>query len=384
MRSVVGILIILILGLVLSVTVFRNTAQRRSDNQSGATPQTQAGGSSTARPSRPTTGAQSHVSFALDIPKLTDRADLIVVGQVTEVSEQSATSTLGDSGATPADGLVASLRVKRVIKGSVEADGGQQDLLSVEMPRQGIRRVDVGTSGIFFLKQTPSHSYTVVDPDHPYVLAREGAPSANSGDALGRISDEVAEVIQSEDSSIPERKDAIFSLKGVKTDTATAALRRVARGENAELRLLAMVTLLQNGDISVLDRFAEALLNAPSEIPPPYTAENLSGALRDVDNPEAVPTLARLLHAQDAGVRANAAMGLRHIGTEATIAPLSEALDDSDQMVRYQAVMGLATAFGVKIGGEPTEDDQFTPSIDLFKSDEQRFINHWKKRVRNR
>jgi HEAT repeat protein len=320
----------------------------------------------------------------LDIPKLTDRADLIVVGQVTEVSEQSAAGTAGDNGATPMDGLIASLRVKRVIKGSVEADGGQQDFLRVEMPRQGIRRVDVGTTGVFFLKQAPSHTYTVVDSDHPYISAREASPSANSGDALGRVADEVAEVLQSEDSSIHDRKDAIFSLRGVKTDTATAALRRAARGENAELRLLAMVTLLQNGDTSVLGKFAEALLNAPSEIPPPYTAENLSGALRDIDNPEAVPTLARLLHAQDAGVRANAAMGLRHIGTEATIAPLSEALDDSDQTVRYNAVMGLATAFGVKVGGVPTEDDQFTPSIELFKSDEQRFINHWKERVRSR
>src|SRR5438270_5052757 len=329
MRSTVGILMILILGLVLSVAVFRNRAQPSVDKEPDPTSQTQASGTSMGRPSPPTTTAQNRITDVLDVTGLTDRADLIIVGQVTGVNDQSVASKADVNGATPADGLVASLRVKRVIKGSVEASGGQQSLLSVEMPHQGKRGVGVGTTGVFFLTQTPSHTYTVVDSDNPYVPAKEPSP-ANTGDALDRVAAEVAGVLESKEASIYDRKDAIFALRGVKTDTATTALRRAARDENAEVRLLGMVTLLGNGDLSVLGKFADMLLNAPSEIPAPYTAENLSGALRSLDNPEAVPTLARLLHARNAGVRRNAAMGLRHIGTAAVITPLSGALDDSD------------------------------------------------------
>jgi HEAT repeats len=373
MRSRVGILLILILGLVLSVAVFRNRAQPSVDKEPDSTSQTQSGGASMARPSPPTTPAQSRITNVLNVTGLTDRADLIIVGQVTGVNDQSVTSKASVNGATPTDGLLASLQVKRVIKGSIEAPDGQQGLLSVEMPHQGKRGLSAGTTGVFFLRQIPSHAYTVVDPDNPFVLAKEPSP-ANAGDALDRVVAEVDGVLQSKDASIYDRKDAIFALRWVKTDAATAALRRAARDENAEVRLLAMITLLGNGDISVLDKFADVLLNAPSGIPSPYTAGNLSGALRQLDDPKAVPALARLLHARDAGVRSNAAMGLRHIGTEAVIAPLSEALDDRDQMVRYQAVMGLATATGEMNGA---------PSLELFKSDEKRYIDYWRGRVRN-
>jgi hypothetical protein len=374
MRSIVGILIILTAGLVLGVAVFRNTAQPQENKPSGATPQAQ-GGSSTARPSPSTTAAQSRITVALNVSKLTDRADLIVVGQVTEVNDQSVAGTAGANGATPTGGLAASLQVMRVIKGSLEESDGQQSLLSFEMPYQAIPRVGTGTVGVFFLKQTPSHTYTVADSDHPYVLAKEPPPANLTGDALNQVAAEVAGVLESKDASIYERKDAIFALRWVKTEAATTALRRAARDENAEIRLLAMGTLLGNGDITVLGKYADALLNASSEIPPPYTAENLSGALRDIENPKAIPTLRRLLHAQNAGVRANAAAGLRHIGTDAVIAPLSEALDDSDQFVRFQAVRGLETATGETAGN---------PSFELFKSEEQAYISYWKERVQNK
>ncbi|MGH9823877.1 MAG: HEAT repeat domain-containing protein, partial [Blastocatellia bacterium] len=68
-------------------------------------------------------------------------------------------------------------------------------------------------------------------------------------------------------------------------------------------------------------------------------------------------------------VRCWSAAAIAHIGTQAAIDPLTRALYDSDQDVRYYAVSGLS-----RITGEYS----WGPGPDYYKPREDHYLNHWK------
>ncbi len=72
-------------------------------------------------------------------------------------------------------------------------------------------------------------------------------------------------------------------------------------------------------------------------------------------------------------MRRAAAHALREIRTDAAKGPLSAALNDSDQMVRYDAVLGLSEING---------DFSHAPSVDLFKREERKYLSYWRERAR--
>ena len=70
-----------------------------------------------------------------------------------------------------------------------------------------------------------------------------------------------------------------------------------------------------------------------------------------------------------ARARRAAASALRHTEADSAIASLLQALEDTDQEVRYQAVLGLATITG---------ETEWGPSLDSFAREEQRYLAHWR------
>ena len=79
-----------------------------------------------------------------------------------------------------------------------------------------------------------------------------------------------------------------------------------------------------------------------------------------------------MLAAQRAEVRRDAAETLGRTGPSG-VSALTKALDDSDQGVRYAAVTGLA-----KLTGEI----EGMPSLEFFKKNEQRYLDHWRGRMK--
>ena len=100
----------------------------------------------------------------------------------------------------------------------------------------------------------------------------------------------------------------------------------------------------------------------------------LAGSISDVKDVRAMPSLIRLLHSNDVYIRRGAVTALRNIGNTEAIIPFSQALADSDQEVRYKAVMGLAVITGEK---------EWATTIERFKEDEQPYITHWRERVKS-
>ena len=82
-----------------------------------------------------------------------------------------------------------------------------------------------------------------------------------------------------------------------------------------------------------------------------------------------VPELTKLLNAKEDKTREAAAEALRHIGSPSAIEPLKRALSDSDQRVRYYAVVGLATIAGQK---------DYLPNIPDFQKNEAKYSDYWR------
>ena len=309
---------------------------------------------------------------ALDLPGLAGGADLVVVGQVTGVREEGRSTISTQGRSIPARKMAATLRADRVLKGRFSAAVVTFGFLAPQVPL-GYQGIGPTQFGLFFLRAS-QQGYEVLDPYHPFIVAAPDAP-AIEGSPLDRAIAEVAHVLNSPKAPPDERVRAAEILEGVETPAATEALRKAVRAPDDHISLHAAAALLRRKDISVLG-LAEKALTAPPQNIDAGLRRKLAFALRDgVTDPEAVPALTRLLRAGDVVTRRSAAAALRHVGDDSVIRPLSLALHDGDREVRYQAVLGLAAVTG---------QSEWGPSLDMFVSGEQRYLDYWREWAKTR
>lgn len=302
----------------------------------------------------------------LDLTTLTREADLIVVGKVISISEQSSTSIVENGQLIPVRRMTALLSISRAVKGVPTATTLRFSFLVPRVPI-GYAGVTASQFGMFFLRKTPDEIYAVQNTYYPFVPAAAKKGTAEGTD-LDKVVAEVAQVIIAPEGSPEDRKRAVSMLERVETQGALAALKNAAGSLTPPVQLYAVAALLRRGDTSVLNIAEDALLRPSSQISVDLQ-RRLAFALKDgVTDPQAIPSLVRLLKASDAQTRRSAAAALRHIGSEDAVAPLSVALQDSDREVRYQAVLGLATI---------TKQVEWGPSIDAFEREERKYLAHW-------
>jgi HEAT repeat protein len=181
--------------------------------------------------------------------------------------------------------------------------------------------------------------------------------------ARGRPSSIDEQVVRALDDRQAGALDALAELR---TDLARDVLRRVASTASGELRLRAAAKLVARNDIVGLEPVATALLH------PEGLSRNmlldLAGSLEGLKNPQAVPTLTKLVKANNPDINRPAAAALRQSGSSAALEPLSSLLDSPDRLTRYYAVVGM---------GEITHEDKWTPAFDEFQEHEQRYLSHW-------
>lgn len=310
---------------------------------------------------------------SLDLPELTNSAALIVVGQVTGVSEDGTASVEVGGQSVPARRMLVRLHVFRVLKGRADASDITFGFVIPDAP-SGYAVVVANQFGMFFLRPSKRQILEVANPYHPSVVAARDAPAV-AGEPFEQVVAELAYAMTAPQTSNDERVRAVNILATALTPSVTSALKQAAQGEYGAASMHAAAALLRRNDILPLEAAAKALL-----APPPETEaglrRTLAYSIKDgVRDERAVPVLTRLLRADDVEVRRCAAAALRHVATESVIEPLSSALRDDDREVRYQAVLGLAAATG---------QSEWAPSIDLFEADEQRYLTFWKDWVKVR
>jgi HEAT repeat protein len=232
-----------------------------------------------------------------------------------------------------------------------------------------------------FFFRGPAEALTFVSPYYPSILAaREGC--ARRGAALERVVAEINCILKSPVTTRRDLVTAIEYFRTVPAANAIPALKAAAPDLRSPVNVLAASILLQHNDLSMLS-LVETSLQESSKLLVQSEGSSwefvLSSALIHIKDPAAIPAMSRLLSSADEQTRRDAAGALRNIGTEAVIAPLSQALYDEDWEVRWIAVMGIAGVAG------PDEDDEsWYPSHPEFKNNEQRYLDHWRKWVKKK
>lgn len=307
----------------------------------------------------------------LDVPALVTNSSVIVVGQVTQVTTAGATTVTVNGQSLTAKRVNLTISVTRVMKGTVGATITNQVLI----PSQGVGYPGVGTStfGLWFC-QGPSQPYTPTDPFHPFLSASSRTPITQSN-PLDKAAGEIGNVLGGSDKSVEEQAQAVVILQNIlrKTSSAPAvtALQTTVQDVNSLVRYDAAAVLINRNDVTTLNSIADALMQSSGIST--ETLNGLSSALQDgITDPTALDTLTRLVSAPSVEIRRGAAGALRNLKIAAIVQPLSLALDDSDQEVRYQAIMGLA-----EYGNDPNDDD-FTPAFEDFQANEQEYLDYWK------
>jgi HEAT repeat protein len=96
---------------------------------------------------------------------------------------------------------------------------------------------------------------------------------------------------------------------------------------------------------------------------------NLAGSLGGLKDWRAVPALKRLLDTNDQRIIKGVVIALRQSGSADALEPLARLLTNSDEQVRYYAVVGM---------GEITRQDEWTPAFDEFQKNEAKYLSYWR------
>lgn len=303
---------------------------------------------------------------ALDLSALTKNSSLIVVGQVASIREIGADSISIQGKSYPAKKNIADVKVFRTLKGQPINGVVAFEFITTRV-FLGLGDIFVNQAGVFFLSQNNSQDYTVTDMYYPSVIATTRPPAPVVGD-YKRVIAEISNVLALRETTSDEKLKAISLLDRVVTADASSSLRLAANSVNSNIKYAAIAALLKRNDITRINVAEKALLQPSRGIDPRFIG-GLAFSLQSIKDTKAIPTLARLLDSPHVEARRSAAYALRKIGGGKIIRPLTKALNDNDRDVRYQAVMGLATA---------AKQDSQAPSIELYGANETQYLDFWK------
>jgi HEAT repeats len=311
-----------------------------------------------------TPGLNSTVVRTLDVASLTNQADLIVVGEAISVVDHGPTTIDFGGGPLAATDFIMDLRADQVIKG---APHGQTLTVDFTVPQTpvGIQGVISGQYGMFFLS-TAGSRFRFTDPMYPSLPAFP-IVKVSPGSALNQVTSVLGQVLESTSASESDRLRVLDGLGRLKTDVSRATLRHALNSPSRGIQLDTARTLVASNDSAGLALVENALLH-PEGLSEQMVS-NLAGSLAGLKDPRSIPTLRELLKTHDQQITRSAAIALRQSGSAEALGPLSGLLGNSEERVRYYAVVGM---------GEITGQDEWTPAFDEFHDHEAKYLAYWR------
>ncbi|HEV2134771.1 MAG TPA: HEAT repeat domain-containing protein [Terracidiphilus sp.] len=314
--------------------------------------------------SRALAGGLPHFS----VEKIADSADLIVVADVTDVRDLGATAPVHfGKYIFEAREYSAELFVLRTLKGPIF----DKLTVSYSFPIDfvGFSSLARGTRLVFLHRN--KDRYDLSDPYYSNFPATREPPEEQSGlDVSGLVWSNLLAVLASPTASVSEKRKILRVDYALHSNEMTIAALRKAVDATAdrELRERLRGELVRVGDMNELAEVVDLLSRG-------LATENGRGWLlyvigNCVKDPRAVQELQPLLSSPDDHVREAAVEALWHIGSEAAVPPLARMLWDSDQMVRFYAVRGLADIANEYGWGGPSKGE--------FREHEQKYLDHWR------
>ncbi len=262
--------------------------------------------------------------------------------------------------------MIADLQVLRAIKGRVEKSVLTVSYFVPEVP-MAYSGVAVDDVGVFFLRHD-NNQYRFTSVYYPFLLASKRC-AGNAEAPLRSLVSEFQCALNDADATSIRHLAVVDALNSIRTEDATVLLKLASASPEPAIRWRAIASLLLRNDITELN-VAVTVLTGSSGSGLENTSHNLAFAIAaGVRNPEAIPSLRRMLHSTDVIVRRASAEAMRSMRSATAIDGLIELLNDSDPQVRYFGVIGLA---------EITGDDEWAPSTDYFIQNEAAFLLHWR------
>ena len=177
----------------------------------------------------------------------------------------------------------------------------------------------------------------------------EGALSVSSQLAPHATGDFLAQIEQDfraglADSDPAARLASIQRLAGLASPASREALRDVvAHGSEQESRW-ALFAAVKTGDATVMPQVVPILVALRHDKPGPYADPegSMAVALRNIHDPEAVPSLIQILdQAPDGLVRNCAMLALAELKSERALDAYARSLSDPSESVRFNALLGM-------------------------------------------
>lgn len=300
----------------------------------------------------------------LDVGSLVAAADLIVVGEVTEVIGGERDVIMLNERRVEVTESTAVIRVDEVLKGRIEDRELRFRFHIPQTPTAQIQPVPVHQYALLFLRDDHG-SITVADPTYPFLRALPG--KVRRSEPIDGVALALGQVLMSDRLSKAERGKALDALVTIRTPVSRDILVTAMNTTKGDFQLLIAAGLVGSGEVAGLHVVERALLEQGGL--PGRMADLLGGSLAGLRDPQAIPSLARLMALNSPRVRLGVATALRQSRSPGAIGPLVRFLDDRDWTVRYYAVVGL---------GEITGQDEWTPSIDAFQGNPERYLAHWR------
>lgn len=305
------------------------------------------------------------IGHAIDVAHLVEASDLVVIGLVTSIGEPQIKGSSLRNSLTSENSLVATLAVDAQLKGNLD----ETKIVFIEFPKpgapNGIFTLLPGQYGIFFLQRGKS-AFRVSDPFYPFLPAEPGG-KALSGPPLEQVAAKLGEILTDARSTEFGISSALDALRLIQGRFATEILHQALNESSGQLRLRIASRLVARGDITALD-LVETALRQPRALPANLQAD-LAGSLAGLKDPRSIPALKRLLKTKDQQITWAIAIALRQIGSSDALEPLSELLGNSNEEIRYHAVVGM---------GKITSQDDWTPAFDEFREHEAKYLSYWR------
>lgn len=331
------------------------------------------------------------------IANLIQQAEVVVVADIVGGSDSGSQVTM-------------EISVIRVVKGSTEPG----KVLTVQWQAPGDRSSTATAlprrTGLFFLR-TFGGGLTalpvIVGDVHAsdlYISVPSGnLPSVHAYQASAALGDkmtaELAAAIEGPDFvNFAAGVRYLEALESIKSPTLVSTYQRLAASVSPDSAALGIAGMARNGDAGALRRVNaeyDTLAKSPSF---PHVVISICEHYRSA-SPQGVAALTDLANSSSASLslRRCSAHALRAIHTKESLPGLFRLLDSSDQIVRYEAVFGLA-AFAnnlpVQVTGntpnlgflKPSGDSPFTnadtrahmPSLPEFRTNEQKYLIFWR------
>jgi HEAT repeats len=311
--------------------------------------------------------ANAYPGKRLQLEQLVGDSDVIAIVDLSDIRNVGAVEMEVDGSNVKANRYMADALLLRSLKGLCP----DKLTLGFYTPREFLGYPGVATGPQMVFLRKDRERYVFADRHYPSLpaIANTVPPEAASfDDPLQRVVAELGGVIASPSASTRDKWAVLARAYAVPKSAYFASALRLGlhEADEDELKYRIQAELISRDDLSQLNAVGNLLLTG--KLNGKQKELFLSVIANEIKNPNAAPTLVRLLHTGDAEMRRAAAEGLWHAADPRAVPDLLKALQDEDEKVRFYAVRALA-----EVNNEP----QWGPGSVEFQEHQQQYLSHW-------